>query len=304
MIERTQLHLVGIALGELASADPQRILEPDPDIAAHDRAHRDERQLVAAGGEDRPGVEVAEQFVGDPLHVDDILRIGADAAENAEDRLHKERRLDQPAIEEMRQVVEVADIVALELEPGAAALPQILQDALDIGEGVAEDEVARHLEMPRLPRVFEFLVALEQREQPEIHRAHIERAHFGLGAQRRREPLLERHAVAAAGRDVDDRRGRLLDPRQELHEHIGIRRRPPVLRVARMQMQDRRPRLRRGDRIARDLVRGQRQMRAHRRGMDRPGDGAGDDDLATQRHLLPPSGGRAARAGRRKSSCG
>src|SRR5712672_1717646 len=31
------LDLVGVAFGELASADPQRILEPHPDIASHDR---------------------------------------------------------------------------------------------------------------------------------------------------------------------------------------------------------------------------------------------------------------------------
>ena len=101
----------------------------------------------------------------------------------------------------------------------------------------------------RLPLVFPFLVAVEHREEAEIHRAHVERAHLGLGAQRRRQPLLQGHAVAAAGGDVDDRVGRLLDARQELHEHFGIRRRPAVLRVARMQMQDRGAGLGRGDRV-------------------------------------------------------
>src|SRR5215471_16394576 len=100
--------------------------------------------------------------------MDDIFRIGADAAEDPEDRLHEQRRLNQPAIEEMSQIIEVADIVALEFEPDAATLPQILQDPLDVLEGVAEDEVARHFEMPRLPRVFEFLVLFEQRIEPEI----------------------------------------------------------------------------------------------------------------------------------------
>ena len=50
--------------------------------------------------------------------------IGADAAEDAEDRLHEERRLDQLALEEVREVVEVADVVALELEARAAALAE------------------------------------------------------------------------------------------------------------------------------------------------------------------------------------
>ena len=273
---------------QLAAPEPQRILETDPDVAAHDRAHRDERHLVPTGGEDRPGVIVAEQFVGDPLHVDEVLMVGADTAENAEDRLHEQRRLDQPAIDEMRQIIEVADIVALMLEAGAALLAQPLYDLLDIGEGVAEDEVAGHLQRLRLPLVFPFLVAVEHRVEPEIHRAHVHRAHLGLGAQRRCEAFLEGHAEAAAGRDVDHGVGRLLDARQELHEHLGIGRWPPVLRVARMQMQDRGAGLGRGDRVARHLVRGQRQIGAHRRGVDRPGHRAGDDDLAAQRHACLP----------------
>ena len=60
----------------------------------------------------------------------------------------------------------------------------------------------------------------------------------GLALERRGEPLLDRHVEAAAGGDVDDRVGRLLDARQELHEHGRIRRRAAVLRVARMQVQD------------------------------------------------------------------
>ena len=55
----------------------------------------------------------------------------------------------------------------------------------------------------------------------------------------------------------------LLDARQELHEDVGDGRRPAVLRVARMQMQDRGAGLGRGDRIARDLVGRDRQVRRH-----------------------------------------
>src|SRR5213078_812990 len=102
-----------------------------PDIAAHDGTHRDQRQLVAARGEDRPGIGVAKQLVGDPLHMDDILRVCADAAEYPENGLHEKRRFDEPPLEEMREVVEMPDIVALELEPRTAALSQILQDPLD-----------------------------------------------------------------------------------------------------------------------------------------------------------------------------
>ena len=119
----------------------------------------------------------------------------------------------------------------------------------------------------------------EHRVEAEVHRAHVERAHLGLGAQRRGEALLQRHAVAAAGGDVDHRVGRLLDPRQELHEHLGVGRRPAVLRVARVQVQDRGAGLGRADRAVGDLLRGDRQVRAHGRRVDRAGDRAGDDDL-------------------------
>src|SRR6266849_9172616 len=50
-------HLVGIGLRQLPLADEERILEPDADIAAHDRAHGDERQLMPAGGGDRRSEE-------------------------------------------------------------------------------------------------------------------------------------------------------------------------------------------------------------------------------------------------------
>src|SRR6266404_5154650 len=129
--------LIGIGLGELALADIDRVLEPDADIAAHHRRHRDEGKLMAPGGEDRPGILLAEQLVGDPLHMREVLRVGTDAAKNAEDGLHEERRLHQLAVEEMRECVEMADIIALKLELGAAALAQLLEDVLDILEGIS-----------------------------------------------------------------------------------------------------------------------------------------------------------------------
>jgi hypothetical protein len=51
-----------------------------------------------------------------------FLGIGADATEDAEDRLHEQRRLHNPALEEMGERVEMADVVALEFEARAAAL--------------------------------------------------------------------------------------------------------------------------------------------------------------------------------------
>ena len=58
----------------------------------------------------------------------EILRIGADAAENAEHELDEQRPRHQTSIAEMRQRIEVADIVAFELEARAAALAKLAQD--------------------------------------------------------------------------------------------------------------------------------------------------------------------------------
>ena len=76
----------------------------------------------------------------------------ADAAEDAEHGLHEERRLHQPALEEMGEIVEMGGVVALELE-ARAGVAERPQHELDILEGVAEHEIARILERLRLPVV-------------------------------------------------------------------------------------------------------------------------------------------------------
>ena len=77
--------------------------------------------LVAPRAEHRPVVGVAEQAIGGALHVHHVLGMRADAAADAEHRLDEERRLDQPAVEEVRRGVEVADVVALDLEARVVA---------------------------------------------------------------------------------------------------------------------------------------------------------------------------------------
>jgi hypothetical protein len=64
----------------------------------------------------------------------------ADAAEDAEHRLDEERRLDEAAVGEVRERVEMADVVALDLE-ARAVLGAGRQDVLDVLEGVLEDAV-------------------------------------------------------------------------------------------------------------------------------------------------------------------
>ncbi len=80
---------------------------------------------MSAGGEDGPQIVVAEQSVGGAPHMHHVLRMRADAAHDAEDGLHEKRRLDQLAVEEIGERVEMADIVALAFEAGAAAMAQL-----------------------------------------------------------------------------------------------------------------------------------------------------------------------------------
>src|SRR6266536_304743 len=63
-----------------------------------------------------PPMAAAMQAVGGAPHVHHVLRMRADAAQDAEHRLHEERRLDHAALGKMRQRVEMADVVALDLE--------------------------------------------------------------------------------------------------------------------------------------------------------------------------------------------
>ena len=207
---------------------------------------------------------------------------GADPAEDPEDRLHEERRLHEVALQQVRQVVQVPDVVALELEAGPERA-EPAEDVLHVLERVPEDEVPTVLEEGRLPVVQEGVVAGEHGEQPEVHRAHVERGQLGLGRDGAGDPLFEGHVLAAAGGDVDDRVAARRDLRQELHEDLRVGRRPAVTRIARVEVQDRGARLRRLDRRIGDLTRGDRQVRRHRRCVDRAGDRAADDDLRSRR---------------------
>src|SRR5439155_24648015 len=108
--------LGSIRFGELPASEPQAVLAADAHVAAHHRRHRGDEHLVAAGAQDRPVVRVAEQAVGGALHVQHVLGMRADAAADAEHRLDEQRRLEQPPLEEVRRGVEMADVVALDLE--------------------------------------------------------------------------------------------------------------------------------------------------------------------------------------------
>jgi hypothetical protein len=120
---------------------------------------------VAAGAEHRPAVGIAEEAVGGPFHVLEVLGAGADPAEDPHHALDEERRLDDPAFEEVGEVVEVTDVVALELEAGAAGR-EPGDEFFDVGEGVAEDSAFAALQVALFPVVFPLRDAAGDREDP------------------------------------------------------------------------------------------------------------------------------------------
>ncbi len=107
-------------------------------------------------------------------------------------------RLQSARVAEMGQRVEMADIVALELEAGAAAFARVRTRMFSISLKVfLEDRVARRLKQLRLPLVLPVAIALVERgKEPEIHRAHIERAHFRPRPRGRRQPLIQRSSAS------------------------------------------------------------------------------------------------------------
>src|SRR5207248_5763349 len=113
---------------------------------------------------------VAEQSIGGALHVRDIVGMRTDAAQNAKHALDEKRRLDNAALEEIRGRVQMADVVALDLE-ARAVVGARRQNVFDILEGVAEDPLVRCLEIRALPVELELPETLEHRKQSEVHRA-------------------------------------------------------------------------------------------------------------------------------------
>src|SRR5690606_16538061 len=114
--------LIGVGLRQLPLPDIDGIFQTDADMSAHHGPHGTERHLVAPRSENGPLVIIAEELVGNPAHMHQVLGIRAYAAQNAEDTLHEERRLDQLAVEKVREVVEVSDIIALELEASSTPI--------------------------------------------------------------------------------------------------------------------------------------------------------------------------------------
>src|SRR3546814_366265 len=118
------------------------------------------------------------------------------------------------------EIIEVAGVVALELVAGAGAV-QRFERVSDILEAIAEDQIVRSFQHRRLPVMLEVLVALEHREQAEVHRAHVEAGDLGLPLGGRAHAFLYRHIRRAAGGEVDHHVGRLLDDPEKGLERFG-----------------------------------------------------------------------------------
>ena len=186
----------------------------------------------------------------------------------------------------MAQRVEMADVVALDLEAGVVAGAG-RQDVLDVGERVLEHARLRTLEIRFLPVVLELaLVARDHRIQPEVHRAHVERGDLRLEGCGRTHALLGGHGRRAAGGDVHHHVGALLDDLEEWREGLGRLVRTAVLRIAGMQMDDSRAGFGCPDGGIRDLRGGDGDVRRHRGRMDRAGNSTGNDDFSRLRHEL------------------
>ena len=133
--------------------------------------------------------------------------------------LHQERRLDQLALGEMSEVVQVTDVVALELE-ARAVCRQRGQCEFDILEGVAKNEIAGAVQILPLPFVLEVLEPVQHRKQAEIHRPHVQRRELRLEADGGFDALFDLHEGAAAAREVHDGIGALLDASEQRLESL------------------------------------------------------------------------------------
>ena len=135
--------LFGVTLRLDAGAEIEIVFQPHAHIRAQDGAHGQKGHLVAscaqaskADTESRPNKRSAvdrmtKRFSGS----------GPMPAEDSENCLNKERRLDDAAIDEVGEIVKVADVVALQLE-SSAALSKIAKNVFNVREGILEDAVS------------------------------------------------------------------------------------------------------------------------------------------------------------------
>ena len=168
------LDLFGVGAGFLSARDVERVFETDADVATHHRGGAGDAHLLGASADGRPLVVATEEFVGGLFHKDEVVELGSDAAEDAHDELQEDGRLEVALIEAEFQVVEVADVVAFVLKFYVVwVAAELLGDHANVGEGVAEDVALRGAHVVFFPALLPALVALGQRVDGEVHRAHV-----------------------------------------------------------------------------------------------------------------------------------
>ena len=138
----------------------------------------------------------------------------------------------------MRGGVEVADVVALDLETGAIFGAGI-ENVGDVTEGVAEDPIVTFFQVRPLPVVLEVGKAVEHFVQAEVHRAHVQRGQFRLELHHWLQAFFHAHGRRAAGGDVDHHVAGGLDLRQELGEQRRVLAGATVVGVTGMQVHNR-----------------------------------------------------------------
>ena len=84
----------------------------------------------------------------------------------------------------MGQIVQMPDIVTFKFKARAMRLAKPFHHLFDILEGIAENVIGGAFQIGLFPIIFEFLHPCGRRCDVEIHRTHIQAAHFGLGQQR------------------------------------------------------------------------------------------------------------------------
>ena len=93
---------------------------------------------MASGREHRPFDVRPEQPLRGSRHQEQVVDFGSDPAENSEDELKEERPLVEFLVDHVSQIVDVAEVVAFELEPHPMPLSEPVHDGLDVLEGIVE----------------------------------------------------------------------------------------------------------------------------------------------------------------------
>ena len=131
--------------------------------------------LVTSGCKHGPFIVFgAKELVRRVVHMDQMIRVGPHAPQNAKHHLDKERRFDKPLIHEPFDVVEMAQIVAFEFELRSMVVAKFFNGIADCLKRVWKDEILGHFQKRAFPVMLELGVFLQHRENAKVHRPHVQ----------------------------------------------------------------------------------------------------------------------------------